>query len=234
MFPDFSKRADLDERMEDPSLSAEQLQETTDAIEHISRMSGGIRPSIRGLERLIDRDMPRLSVLDVGTGNGAVPREFARWGRQNGITLDIVGIDRLDSAVQQARRDSADIDSVSFETVDLAELDPGMRRFDVVHASLVLHHFDESEAVDALDRMANLSKLGVIVNDLHRHPVHWLSSKVVIPLLTRDEISQHDGPVSVLRAFNRREMIELAQESVLSSFTLEWVFPFRWLLVGRR
>lgn len=234
MLPDFSQRADLDEQMEDPELSAEQLRETTDAIEHISRMSGGIRPSIRGLERLLDQGMNRISVLDVGTGNGAIPREFAGWGRKNGVTVDVVGIDPLESAIEQARRDSTGVETVSFETCGLAELDPGMRRFDVVHASLVLHHFDEDEAIEALNHMADLSKLGVVVNDLHRHPVHWLSSKVVIPLLTRDAISQHDGPISVLRSFTRRELVELAQESALSSFTLEWVFPFRWLLVGRR
>ncbi|MFB6374155.1 MAG: methyltransferase domain-containing protein [Bradymonadaceae bacterium] len=219
---------------EDPSLSEETLRETTDAIERLSKLSGGNRASRLGFERLIDRDMSQLSVLDVGTGNGAIPRQFARWGRQNGITMDIVGIDLLDSAIDQARRDSAGIEGLFFETVDLFDLDPGMRRFDVVHSSLVLHHFDDGEAARALDKMAALSKLGVIVNDLHRHPVHWLSSKVFVPLFTRNEISHHDGPVSILRAFTRRELVDLAQQADFSSFTLEWVFPFRWLLVGRR
>jgi len=234
MLPDFTQRSDEDEHMEDPSLSAETLRETTDAIERLSKLSGGDRASRLGLERLVDRDMSRLSVLDVGTGNGAIPRQFAQWGRRNGIQMDIVGIDRLGSAVEQARRECAGIEGVSFEQCDLFDLDPGMRRFDVVHASLVLHHFDHDEAVRALDNMAALSKLGVLVNDLHRHPVHWVGSKVVIPLLTRNEISHHDGPVSILRAFTRRELVDLAQQADFSSFTLEWVFPFRWLLVGRR
>ena len=234
MLPDFSTRSDLDEQMEDPSLSAETLRETTDAIERISKLSGGYRASRLGLEQLVDRDMSQISVLDVGTGNGAMCRDFAQWGRRNGVTMDIVGIDLLDSAVEQARRDSAGLEGVSFETADLFELDPGMRRFDVVHASLVLHHFDEGDVVRALDQMVALSKLGVIINDLHRHPVHWVSSQLVVRLLTRNEISHHDGPVSVLRSFTRRELVDLAQQATFSSFTLEWVFPFRWLLVGRR
>lgn len=234
MLPDFARRADLDEQMEDPSLSDQRLNETTDAIERVSRLTGGMRASVRGLERLVDRGMRRITILDVGTGNGAIPREFASWGRRNAIEVEVLGIDVLDSAVEHARRESRGQPGLTYRAADLFEMDPDEQRFDVVHASLVLHHFDGDEAVEALEKMTALSRLGVVVNDLHRHPLHWLSSKVVIPLVTENEISKHDGPVSVLRGFSRREIVDMGRRAGLSSVTVEWVFPFRWLMVGRR
>lgn len=232
LFPDFSKRAERDEHMEDPSLSEETLKETTNAIERLSRLTGGLRASLRGLEQLVDTDRRELSILDVGTGNGAILREFAQWGLNHGVEIEAVGIDLIDSAIDQARRETRRFEGLSFEKRNLFDIDPG-RRFDVVHASLVLHHFKGDAATEAIRKMAALSRVGLVVNDLHRHPVHWLSSKVIIPLVTDNEISHHDGPVSVLRGFTRRELVDLARDAGLASYTIEWTFPFRWLLVGR-
>lgn len=233
MFPDFTTRAELEEWMDDPTLSSEQLAGSTDAIERISRLTGGMRTSLLGLDRLIDREMHTLSILDVGTGNGAVAREFAAWGRRRGVDVDVLGIDLLEPAVEQARRQSRGIDGLEFRRQDLFEME-GERQFDVVHASLVLHHFPAEEAVRALRKMADLSRLGVIVNDLHRHPLHWLGSKMLLPAVTSNDIAIHDGPISVLRGFERREIVDIARRAGLRSFVLEWHFPFRWLLEGRR
>lgn len=230
--PDFSTRSKRDEWMEDPDLDYETLAEAVDAVARISRFTGGRQASISGIEQLIEMESGRVSVLDVGTGNGRLSRSLAEWGRPRGLELDVLGIDLLPKAVEAARRHHAHLDNLRFECVDLFELE-GERRFDVVHASLVLHHFPGDQARRALDRMAELSRFGVVVNDLHRHPVHWAGSKVVIPMLTRNPIAIHDGPVSVLRGFKRRELIDLGRSSRFAETTVEWRFPFRWLLVGR-
>jgi 2-polyprenyl-3-methyl-5-hydroxy-6-metoxy-1,4-benzoquinol methylase len=218
--------------MEDPSVSDETLAETVDAVERIGTFTGGTAASLAGFERLVGPETDSVSILDVGTGNGSISRTFSKWGRRNGVAVEVIGIDLLPAAVRHARARYGDLTDVHFSCTDLFEVDVE-RHFDVVHASLVLHHFPGSEALRALDKMAELSRRGVVVNDLHRHPVHWVGAKLLVPALTRNRVAIHDGPVSVLRGFRRRELVELASRSALSSATVEWRFPFRWLLVGR-
>lgn len=231
-WPDFSERSDRDEWMEDPSVSNETLVETVDAVERVGQLTGGAAASITGLEQLVGPETETISILDVGTGNGSISRTFSEWGHRNGVAVEVVGIDLLPAAIRHARSRCGDLTDVHFSCADLFEIDAA-RHFDIVHASLVLHHFPGSDALRALDKMAELSRRGVIVNDLHRHPVHWLGAKLVVPAITRNPLAIHDGPVSVLRGFRRRELVELASRSGLSSATVEWKFPFRWLLVGR-
>jgi len=231
-WPDFSKRSDRDEWMEDPAVPDERVVETVDAVEYIGRMTGGWRASVAGLDELTEPGTRSLSILDVGTGNGAIARAFLDWGRRREIAVEVVGIDLLPAAIRRARERTGDLPGVEFSCTDLFELD-STGRFDLVHASLVLHHFPGPRAVRALGKMAQLSRNGVVVNDLHRHPVHWVCSKMLVPALTDNELAIHDGPVSVLRGFRRGELIEIAAHSGLTRSTVEWRFPFRWLLLGR-
>src|SRR2546428_700060 len=54
-------------------------------------------------------------------------------------------------------------------------------QYDIVHAALVLHHFNNDELVTALRKMYKLSRYGVVINDLHRH---WFAYHA-IKILTR-------------------------------------------------
>jgi ubiquinone/menaquinone biosynthesis C-methylase UbiE len=78
--------------------------------------------------------------------------------------------------------------------------------FDVVHASLLVHHLEPSEAIAFLREAARLGRLGVVVNDLVRARHHWLGARVLLPLATRNRYTRHDGPLSVRRAYTRVEL----------------------------
>jgi sugar phosphate isomerase/epimerase len=112
--------------------------------------------------------------------------------------------------------------------------DDGADRYDIVHGSLMLHHFPEDRAADALRKMQRLARIGVVIQDLHRHPLHWAGSHLLIPLLTEDAMARHDGPVSVLRGFTRDELEAIAEDAGLKHASVGWHPPFRWLLVGRK
>lgn len=241
LLPNFSTRSDETEWMDDLSLPPETLRDTTDAVERINRVCGGVQVTLRGLDALVPTTGrgAELSVLDVGTGNGALPRDFVDWGRRRGLQIHATGIDLIPSAVAIARRRArrGGYEQVDYRVQNLFDIAPGDSpaddgRFDIVHASLVLHHFPGDEAVAALRKMAELARLGVVINDLHRHPLHWLGSQVLIPSLSRDELARHDGPISVLRGFTRRELLDLADRAGLTFASTAWEPPFRWLLVA--
>jgi 2-polyprenyl-3-methyl-5-hydroxy-6-metoxy-1,4-benzoquinol methylase len=235
MLPDFSTRTDRDEWMDDLSLPDETLRRTTDAVAYVNRWTGGVKASIAGLTSLVPPGRSTLSILDVGTGNGAMPEAFVEWGQSRGMDIEVTGIDLIESAIETARN-RARSPKLSYACRDLFEMEPDdpSDRYDIVHGSLMLHHFPEDRAAGALRQMQQLARIGVVIQDLHRHPLHWAGSHLLIPLLTEDAMARHDGPVSVLRGFTRDELEAIAEDAGLKHASVGWHPPFRWLLVGRK
>ncbi len=231
MWPEFPERSHRAELIDDLDHDPETLRVTIEAVERVNRCCGGIQTSLRGLESLMSPGTRQLSILDVGTGNGALPAEFVQWGRARDIDVEAHGIDLIGSSIDEATRRHRDVEGLTFARRDLFKLD-GEDRYDIVHASLLLHHFFEGDEVDCLRQMARLSRVGIVVNDLHRHPLHYLGAQCLIPMVTRDRLARHDGPISVSRGFTRPELRERARRAGLDHVSIAWRPPFRWLLVA--
>jgi len=114
---------------------------------------------------------------------------------------------------RRRRRSPARIAFVQGDALDMP-FDDGA--FDVVTCSLMLHHFEPAAATAVLAEMRRVSARVVIVNDLIRawHP--WLFARVVGPVITRNPLTRNDGPVSVLRAYTREELLKLLNAAGLT------------------
>lgn len=219
--------------MDEPGIPEEELRRTLEELAFINRWLGGYGPSLEGLSGLWPRGRRSLSVLDVGSGGGDTARRMADWARRRGLSVSVEGIDLSQTSVDFARSRSRDYPGLRFERRDLWGI-PGEGRYDVVHAALVLHHFAGHDALRALRRMHELSRLGVVVNDLHRHPAAYGSIRALTAALSRNRLIRHDAPLSVLRAFSRDGLLELTREAGLPAPELRWRWAFRWLVVIRK
>ena len=83
------------------------------------------------------------------------------------------------------------------------------RSFDIVHASLVLHHLSEADARAFIAEMGRVARLGIIVNDLSRSRLAWVGAWVMAHTLTRNRFTRHDAPLSVRRAYLPAEAWQL-------------------------
>ena len=233
MFPDFSRRSERSEWMDDPAVKRQQLEDTFAHLARINALLGGHATSINGIEALIEPDRKAMSVLDVGTGGGDFPRTLTRWADHRGIDVYVMGVDLSSVAINHARGSSRVYRNIEYRRRDVLELSP-RERFDVVHASLMLHHLSDQEAVEALSKMYEVSTLGVVINDLHRHPAGYVASRLILPLLSRNPMIRHDGPLSVLRGFQRRELRRLMEAAGLPRPQIRWRPFFRWQCVIRK
>jgi ubiquinone/menaquinone biosynthesis C-methylase UbiE len=104
--------------------------------------------------------------------------------------------------------------------------------FDVVTASLFLHHFDEAELGRLLRELARLARRAVVVSDLERARVPFVFGRAVFPLLFTTPVSVHDGLVSIRRGFREPELRTAFAAAGLRRVTIRRHFPYRLLAVA--
>ena len=225
-------RSDAAELMDDPAVDDAVLARTLSEIEGLNRWLAGYRPTLGGLEGLVPTDAATLSVLDVGVGSGDGARRMVDWGEARGVAVRVLGIDLSPAAAHHANQRCAGYPSIRAEARDLFEM-PRAPSYDVVHASQVLHHFPGSEASRALRHMLGLSRLGVVINDLHRHPVPWAFIRGVTRLGTTNPLIRYDAPLSVRRGFVKAELERIAEVAGARHVEVTWSPLFRWQAVLR-
>jgi ubiquinone/menaquinone biosynthesis C-methylase UbiE len=195
----------LDGPLDDPVALRGNLRD----LAWINRRLGGTRASRRAIDRLLDRRSGPHSLLDVGTGAADIPIALMAASARSERTLRVTALDSRAEIIAAARAldprlaTTADLQLVVADGRSLPWPD---RSFDVVHASLVLHHLEPAEAVRFLAEAGRVARHGVVVNDLVRGRQHWLGARVLLALTTRNQYTRHDGPLSVRRAYSRMEL----------------------------
>jgi 2-polyprenyl-3-methyl-5-hydroxy-6-metoxy-1,4-benzoquinol methylase len=228
--PDFETRSEAREFMDAPDLDPEELAESLGELAFVNAALGGHAATLGALARLIPPGRREFDVLDVGSGGGDTARRIVAWARRRGMSARVCGIDMAPEAVACARRSNAGLPGLEFTAQDLFGL-PTTRKYDIVHAALVLHHLPDDAAVKALAKMYELCRLGLVINDLHRHPVAYYSIKWLTALLSKNRLIRHDAPLSVLRAFRRSCIEDLARRASLPAPDISWRWAFRWRMI---
>ena len=78
--------------------------------------------------------------------------------------------------------------------------------------------------------MSTKAKLGVVVNDLHRHRLAYGLFKLLGTVISNHMIVQ-DGLTSILRAFKRKEIEQISDQLNLNSqISWKWAFRYQWLI----
>jgi len=200
--PPLSARLPGPERMDLPGVfHGEELRGALGGLRTINRWLGGRRTTLRALDDLAARaDLgTRIDVLDAGGGSGDAAPVILGWARKRGIEARVLVLDLHPETAREAAERLRGVAGAEARRGDLFDVPP--RSFDVVHGGLFLHHFDGPDAARALGAMARIARKGVVLNDLHRHPVPWALIRWLTLATTRNEALRTDGPLSVARGF---------------------------------
>jgi ubiquinone/menaquinone biosynthesis C-methylase UbiE len=189
----------LDGPLDDPAALVGNLRD----LRRINRWLGGVALTSAAIDALAAH-RTGLSILDVGTGGADIPIALIGNARTRDRNLDVVGLDsraEVLAAAALADRAVTETDGLTLQVGDGRSLPYPDDSFDLVHASLVLHHLDGDDGVALLREMARVGRLGIIVNDLHRSRLGWVGAWLIGHLLTRNRYTRHDAPLSVRRAY---------------------------------
>lgn len=223
MIPDLARRARDKELLDEGVPDHEALRSLAD-LRFVNRFLGGRRALLRAVLPLL-RPAARPRLLDVGCGSGELPAllHAALHGR-----LLAVGVDLKLLHARQAPP------AVRAVVADARALPFAPRSFDVVTASLFLHHFDDEELPQVLRGLFELARGALVVNDLHRAPVPYAFARLTFPFLLRSRVSLLDGLVSIRRAFRPDELRAAFERADLRGVDVRRSFPYRLVAVARR
>ena len=83
--------------------------------------------------------------------------------------------------------------------------------YDIAIATLFMHHFSDEEITGLVSGIKKRSRIGVLVNDLHRsemaYGLFWF-----ISLFFGNHVARNDGLISIRKAFRREDLKKYAQQ----------------------
>jgi ubiquinone/menaquinone biosynthesis C-methylase UbiE len=204
-------------------------------LRRVNRYLGDTSALRRSLPPLIERaELREFSVLDVGAGSGELLRAIADWARATGRRARLVGLElnaRSAAAILEESHGAAEISAVRGDALRLPFKDD---TFDYAMCSLFTHHFKDDGVISILRELSRVSRLAVLVIDLHRHPIAYYFFTTIARLFLHNRLIREDGALSILRSFRPQELRCLAQQAALANVTVERRFPFRLVLSGSK
>lgn len=196
---DFAVRAQLSEWMDEP-CSYEDFRACLVDLEQVNRLTVAYRPTLRWLDALPRRGNEPLHIVDVGCGGGGMLRQVERWAKRRGVAVRLTGIDLNPYAARAAREMTAGSSTIAWWTGDAFSYAPSAP-VDVVISSLFTHHLPDAEIVRFLAWMEGTARRGWFINDLHRERAPYHGFQLLAKVMRWHRFVQHDGPVSIRRAF---------------------------------
>jgi ubiquinone/menaquinone biosynthesis C-methylase UbiE len=179
--------------------------------------------------------MPRTTrILDVGTGYADIPRVIVRWGERRQMRLTITALDHDSRILRLAGLASAAFPEIHFQHGDALALPYPDRCFDIVLASLILHHMEGREPVQLLRELYRVTRRAVVVNDLRRGRLPYLAGWAGLHLISRNRLIHHDGALSFRRGFRTEELLALARQAGWAKIRVSRQAFFRLALVGEK
>jgi SAM-dependent methyltransferase len=234
---DFGERSTRAELMDTEPVAFEEFRACLFDLARVNRMTLGYRPTIAFFDRLLATCGGRLGhpieVVDIGSGYGDVLRRIDAWAMLRGVDVSLTGVDLNPWSRRAAAEATPTGRKIEWVTADAFAYDPP-RGVDVVVSSLFTHHLPDPLVVRFLAWMEANARLGWFINDLHRHPLAYHFFRRFAKVARLHRFVQHDGPVSIARAFAASDWTRLVGEAGIDAAAVEirWMIPFR-LTVAR-
>jgi SAM-dependent methyltransferase len=226
------KRSKTPEWMDRTDNTKHDLEGALRDIHAVNRFLRGSKILIDAIRPCLDkqREGETLTILDVGTGGADLPIDLANAARAMNKSVKITAVERDPVTAHFAKQQTKAYPEIEVHEADATNLPYPPESFDLVIASLFLHHFSDEDATKLLRAFRTIARRAVLINDLRRHLLPWAFIGVAARVTGRHPMFCHDAPLSVLRGFTATELRHAAKEAGSPRVTLSRKFPYRLLM----
>ena len=214
MTVDFESRAQLTEWMDEP-CSYVDFRACLRDLAQVNRLTLAYRPTLQWLRTVVPTGKDPLHIVDVGCGGGDMLRQIERWAKREGIAVRLTGIDLNPYAARAAREITTASSAIEWITGDAFSY-RAREPIDCVISSLFTHHLPDADIVRFVEWMERVATRGWFVNDLHRKRPPYVGFQLLAKVMRWHRFVQHDGPVSIRRAFRHADWETYLERAAVS------------------
>ena len=224
----FRHRDPAKEILDDLECHGEAVDQNLKELDIINTLLGGNAISVAALKTVIkSKPNQRLwKIADLGCGSGHLMLEMKKVLNQYQLKSDFTGFDANPFIVEYARQHCSSSPAIKIVCSNVLT-DSFSEVYDIVHASLFLHHFTEEELVFLLQKLKAQTSTALIINDLHRHPLAYYAIKFLTRFFSKSYLVQHDAALSVAKGFKKEEWAKILDRAGYKRYTINWVWAFR-------
>ncbi|EPR66444.1 methyltransferase domain-containing protein [Cyclobacterium qasimii] len=229
----FLHRSEEKEIMDDLACSGQELTQTLKELRTINKLLGGNNVTTSGLAVLMksSKNQP-MTIADLGCGGGDMAIHINKWAINKGISLQVIGVDAnpniIELAKEKAKKENRTIEFVVGNVFDPDYIkDP----VDIQTCTLFTHHFTNEELVNILKNLKSKTRVGFVINDLHRNFLAYYAIKWLTRVFSKSNMVKNDAPLSVLRSFKKKDWEEILAASGIEKYKISWHWAFRWQVI---
>jgi 2-polyprenyl-3-methyl-5-hydroxy-6-metoxy-1,4-benzoquinol methylase len=233
---DLSERSYRKELLDRDDIPFDDIKRNMAELNIINTYLGGHAITLKGLKNILSSKhqepvQQQIVICEIGCGGGDNLKAIASWCKKKNIQASFIGIDINPDCITIAKESCKKLQSefiiADYKTVTLENVP------DIVFSSLFCHHFLNDELVQMLRWMVKNCTAGFFINDLHRHPIAFYSIKWLSQLFSKSYLVKHDAPLSVARAFSKKDWLTLLEKAGIIDYKIEWKWAFRWLIIAK-
>jgi ubiquinone/menaquinone biosynthesis C-methylase UbiE len=247
--PNLSYRSNEKELIDDLELDNDALRENLEELALINKYLGGNQVTISGLSSLmfdvrcsmfgifqdrtsnIEHRTSRLTIADLGCGGGDMLIVMANWAKKQNLNAQFIGIDANDFMINFAQKRTANYQNISYLHQNIFSEEFKKHQFDIVTMTLFCHHFDDESLIKILQQFRKQTRLGIVINDIHRHWFAYHSIAWITKLFLKSYLVKNDAKLSVWRAFRQKDLENIIQKAGFTNYSIRWKWAFRWEVV---
>ena len=214
--------------MDQPDLPTDQHEHALQGLARLNRFT----QIAKGMYRMIRaraRRYPdcKVRLLDIASGSGDLPIDWAQRAARDGLKLDIHTLDVSHVAVetQTRRAHEAGVRISPVQADCLGGPLPG--QYDLVTNSLFMHHLDPPDVKRLLKSMNEAALRDVLICDLERSRLNLAMVAIGAHALSRSHVVHTDSSLSVHGAYTIREFRDLCDQAGISGAQVSRVIPCR-------
>ncbi len=220
------KRFYIKEMMDDFSIEDERIDVALRELNIINKFLGGNAASLEGIKKVRDNLSINtgLKILDTGAGASDILTDYRRPDKEE----KIFALDLNKRTCIYSKKHNAKIINVCGDVNNFPFKE---KSFDIIHASLFLHHFKDEDLPFILGALIRSAKRAVVINDLRRSIFAYAGIFLLTRLFSKSEMVKNDGPVSVKRGFIKSELRSILSKIKIEKYVIKRRWAFRWLVI---
>ncbi|UJH91609.1 methyltransferase domain-containing protein [Antarcticibacterium sp. 1MA-6-2] len=146
--------------------------------------------------------------------------------------MRLTGIDANPHAIAIAERTSEYYPEIKYKTINIFSDNFKQETFDIVTCTLTLHHFKNDQIEEILQDFYQKSKIGVVINDLHRSRQAYHLFRAFCKVFIDNKIARDDGLTSILRGFKKKDLKKFAAgiQAKKQEIRWKWAYRYQWII----